>query len=144
MRGHAFLAAVNDELRARQIATSFVCECGQEGCSHVIDVPVDVFDTLRTASLPLLAPGHLVERARRTRERAVELQEESRAVRAQAHLSQQRALDSLEEAARLRGVSSLDESLEQLVEAVADLRAVHEVPLEVILARVMIAAMEVE
>ena len=36
----------------------FVCECGANGCSERVDLPLARYDELKHADVALLAPGH--------------------------------------------------------------------------------------
>jgi len=36
----------------------FVCECGEEGCSERVGLPLARYDELRHGDVALLAPGH--------------------------------------------------------------------------------------
>jgi hypothetical protein len=39
-------------------AWEFVCECGEDGCSERVGLPLARYDDLRDADVALLAPGH--------------------------------------------------------------------------------------
>jgi hypothetical protein len=39
-------------------AWEFVCECGEDGCSERVGLPLALYDDLRDAEVALLAPGH--------------------------------------------------------------------------------------
>jgi hypothetical protein len=41
----------------------FVCECGEEGCSERVGLPLARYDELKLADLALLAPGHPLRRS---------------------------------------------------------------------------------
>jgi hypothetical protein len=36
----------------------FVCECGDQGCTERVGLPLARYDELKLANLELLAPGH--------------------------------------------------------------------------------------
>ena len=37
----------------------FVCECGKQGCTERVGLPLARYDELKSADVALLAPGHL-------------------------------------------------------------------------------------
>jgi hypothetical protein len=41
----------------------FVCECGEEGCTERIGLPLARYDELKNAHVELLAPGHPLRRS---------------------------------------------------------------------------------
>jgi hypothetical protein len=41
----------------------FVCECGEEGCTERVGLPLDRYDELKHADVALLAPGHALNRS---------------------------------------------------------------------------------
>ena len=41
----------------------FVCECGEEGCTERVGLPLARYDELRNADVALLAPGHASRRS---------------------------------------------------------------------------------
>jgi len=41
----------------------FVCECGDEGCSERLGLPLARYDELERADVVLLAPGHALRRS---------------------------------------------------------------------------------
>jgi hypothetical protein len=43
-------------------AWEFVCECGEEGCTERLGLPLAVYDALKNADVELLAPGHRLRR----------------------------------------------------------------------------------
>ena len=43
-------------------AWEFVCECGEEGCTERVRLPLASYDALRNADGALLAPGHSLQR----------------------------------------------------------------------------------
>lgn len=59
--------------RIRELATQvdphdvsrweFVCECGAEGCTERVGLPLAGYDQLKHADAALLAPGHALERS---------------------------------------------------------------------------------
>jgi hypothetical protein len=42
-------------------AWEFVCECGEEGCTERVGLPLAAYDDLKNADVVLLAPGHPLE-----------------------------------------------------------------------------------
>ena len=44
-------------------AWEFLCECGGEGCSERVGLPLALYDDLKRADVELLAPGHPLRRA---------------------------------------------------------------------------------
>ena len=36
----------------------FVCECGEQGCTERLGLPLALYDDLKNAHVALLAPGH--------------------------------------------------------------------------------------
>ncbi len=36
----------------------FICECGTDGCSERLGLPLSRYDEIKLADLALLAPGH--------------------------------------------------------------------------------------
>ena len=40
----------------------FVCECGEQGCTERLGLPLALYDDLKTADVALLAPGHALKR----------------------------------------------------------------------------------
>jgi hypothetical protein len=122
----SFLDAVNDEIRARlagpeesvPLAAWFVCECGAVGCLELVRMSAAQFDAWREADEPLLAPGHTVTVA------ASEPRE--------AELLRARAREGLRNEQSRR-------DLADLVTAVRQLFVVDRMPVEEILARVLMA-----
>jgi hypothetical protein len=65
------LGAVNRTIRDLAIrvdpqdssAWEFVCECGEEGCTGRVGLPLAVFDALKNADVEVLAPGHQLRRS---------------------------------------------------------------------------------
>jgi hypothetical protein len=41
----------------------FVCECGEDGCTERVGLPLAGYDELKHADVALLAPGHRPTRA---------------------------------------------------------------------------------
>ena len=41
---------------------AFVCECGEEGCTERVGLPLSRYDELKRADGALLAPGHPLTR----------------------------------------------------------------------------------
>lgn len=41
----------------------FVCECGEEGCTERVGLPLARYDELKHADGALLAPGHALKRS---------------------------------------------------------------------------------
>jgi hypothetical protein len=127
LQDQPFLSAVNDEIRARLAAPEssvplagwFVCECGGVGCLELIRMTAAQFDAWRDADEPLLAPGHFVETASLD-------DSEAEGLRARAR-------------AALRSEQSRPD-LADLSKAVRQLFVVERMPIEEILARVLMAA----
>jgi hypothetical protein len=69
----------------------FLCECGASDCEEWVTLTVTEYEASRHADRPILAPGHTLDRGRRSRSMAQRLVEEARAVRAQAQLQLKRA-----------------------------------------------------
>jgi len=44
-------------------AWEFLCECGREGCSERVGLPLALYDDLKRADVELLAPGHPLRRS---------------------------------------------------------------------------------
>jgi hypothetical protein len=44
-------------------AWEFVCECGEEGCTERLGLPLVAYDDLKNADVVLLAPGHQLRRS---------------------------------------------------------------------------------
>jgi hypothetical protein len=44
-------------------AWEFVCECGGDGCSERVGLPLALYDDLKHADVELLAPGHPLRRS---------------------------------------------------------------------------------
>jgi len=44
-------------------AWEFVCECGEEGCTERLGLPLVEYDDLKNADVVLLAPGHKLRRS---------------------------------------------------------------------------------
>ena len=44
-------------------AWEFVCECGREGCTERVGLPLARYDELKHGGTALLAPGHPVRRS---------------------------------------------------------------------------------
>lgn len=40
----------------------FVCECGENGCTERVGLPLEEYDQLKLADGALLAPGHALKR----------------------------------------------------------------------------------
>ena len=117
---------MNDEIRARLAAPEasvplagwFVCECGATGCLELVRMTAAQFDAWRDADEPLLAPGHLTETARLDDSEAEGLRARTRA----ALRNEQRRSD-----------------LADLSNAIRQLFVVDHMPIEEILARVLMA-----
>lgn len=97
---HLRLVASNGETRslasrsdddAAQRRFAFDCECGDEECHEHIWLSLSLYDDLKRNDVPLLADGHPISLARRARSTARQLQEEARALRAQADIQVSRA-----------------------------------------------------
>ena len=41
----------------------FICECGEDGCTERVNLPLARYDELREAEDALIAPGHARERS---------------------------------------------------------------------------------
>jgi hypothetical protein len=41
----------------------FVCECGEQGCTERVGLPLDRYDELKRAAVVLLASGHELRRS---------------------------------------------------------------------------------
>jgi hypothetical protein len=41
----------------------FVCECGEQGCTERLGLPLALYDDLKNADVALLAPGHPLRRS---------------------------------------------------------------------------------
>jgi len=41
----------------------FVCECGEEGCTERVGLPLERYDSLKRTKRVLLAPGHALKRS---------------------------------------------------------------------------------
>jgi hypothetical protein len=126
LQDQPFLAAVNDEIRARLAAPEasvplagwFVCECGAVGCLELVRMSAAQFDAWREADETLLAPGHLAETAFGDPGEAERLR-----ARARAGLRSEQGRSDLAD----------------LSEAVRQLFVVDRMPVEEILARVLMA-----
>ena len=44
-------------------AWEFVCECGAEGCTERVGLPLARYDELKSVATALLAPGHQLRRS---------------------------------------------------------------------------------
>lgn len=117
---------MNDEIRARLAAPEasvplagwFVCECGAVGCLELVRMTTAQFDAWRDAAEPLLAPGHVVAAAYVEDGEAEDLRARARAA--------------------LRNEQSRS-GLTDLSAAVRQLFVVDRMPVEEILARVLMA-----
>ena len=117
---------MNDEIRARLAAPEssvplagwFVCECGAVGCLDLIRMTAAQFDAWRDADEPLLAPGHVVETGSVDGTEAESLRARARAA--------------------LRNEHSRSD-LADLSSTVRQLFVVDRMPIEEILARVLMA-----
>jgi len=126
LQDQPFLAAVNDEIRARLAAPEasvplagwFVCECGGVGCLELVRMSAAQFDAWRDAHEPLLAPGHPVEPS-------VDRAGEAAVLRA-------RAREGLRSEQGRNDVADLSDAVRQLF-------VVDRMPVEEILARVLMA-----
>ena len=118
---------MNDEIRARLAAPEssvplagwFVCECGAVGCLELVRMTAAQFDAWRDADEPLLAPGHAIETGFVDGSEAESLRERARAA--------------------LRNEQSRSD-LADLSSTVRQLFVVDRMPIEEILARVLMAA----
>jgi hypothetical protein len=126
LQDQPFLNAVNDEIRARLAAPEssvplagwFVCECGAVGCLELVRMTAAQFDAWRDADEPLLAPGHVIETGVVDGSEAESLRERARAA--------------------LRNEQSRSD-LADLSSTVRQLFVVDRMPIEEILARVLMA-----
>jgi hypothetical protein len=126
LQDQPFLGAVNDEIRARLAAPEasvplagwFVCECGAVACLELVRMSAAQFDAWRDADEPLLAPGHVVETPAPVGDEAENLRARTR------------------EGLRNEGGRS---DLADLSDAVRRLFVVDRMPIEEILARVLMA-----
>jgi hypothetical protein len=126
LQDQPFLGAVNDEIRARLAAPEasvplagwFVCECGAVGCLELVRMSAAQFDAWRDADEPLLAPGHVIETA------VVDFGE--------AEDLRARARDGLRSESRRGDLADLSAAVRQLL-------VVDRMPVEEILARVLMA-----
>jgi len=41
----------------------FVCECGEQGCTERVGLPLSRYDELKSSDATLLAPGHALRRS---------------------------------------------------------------------------------
>ena len=73
----------------------FLCECGAGDCREWVTLPVSEYEVLRASHEPILAPGHAVAEAERSRRRAGRLVAEAKALRGQAELQLRRAVRNL-------------------------------------------------
>jgi hypothetical protein len=72
----------------------FFCECGELACHEHVELTIEAYIALQGRGDPVLAPGHHLshaQRARRVRQAAQAVREESLALRAQAGQQTQRA-----------------------------------------------------
>ena len=74
-----------------ELEWEFFCECGKAGCESRIHLTLDAFITLRDGGNAVLAEGHHVSQV----ERAREVAEQARALRAQARHQVARAKKNL-------------------------------------------------
>ena len=100
------------------LAGWFVCECGAVGCLELVRMSAAQFDAWRDADEPLLAPGHVVETAAPVGDEAEDLR-----ARAREGLRNERGRSDLAD----------------LGDAVRRLFVVDRMPIEEILARVLMA-----
>jgi hypothetical protein len=90
-------ARVHDAARRFEAAESgldlwdFTCECGAPECRAPVSLTLAQYEALRTAEQPLLADGHDARRPAKAREHSEELLADSEALKAQAHVQQERA-----------------------------------------------------
>jgi hypothetical protein len=69
LRNEHIAAAARINRFDRQIAVPFVCECSEHRCEELIRLTLGQFDSARSESDYLVAPGHQVESARIVRVR---------------------------------------------------------------------------
>jgi hypothetical protein len=77
----ATFRALNEEVKAAAEylgagpteSVRFVCECGAETCAAAVDVPLDVYERIRSdAHHFLIVPGHVYPQVERTIERTAD------------------------------------------------------------------------
>ena len=110
------LIRINDELRRRG-ATAFACECGADGCTALVEMPLAVYDGIRALDGAVLAEGHPAAA------------EASGLAVAQPR---EHELPALRESLRGR----VREVWDRLNDAVSELHELHDVPREEIVDRV--------
>jgi hypothetical protein len=74
---------------------AFLCECGDEDCQEWVTLPVVTYEALQRADEPILAPGHTLSGAQKTRRKARCLVDDARALEAQADIQFKRAKRNL-------------------------------------------------
>ncbi|HEY2778861.1 MAG TPA: hypothetical protein VGI77_13265 [Gaiellaceae bacterium] len=57
------IADIGRKFEVEDVGLEFFCECGGEECLERLTFTITAFDGLRSASVPLLADGHLEARA---------------------------------------------------------------------------------
>jgi hypothetical protein len=76
-------------------AWAFLCECGDDDCQEWVTLPVREYEALQRADEPILAPGHVLSSAQKTRRSARRLVDDAKALGAQAELQLKRATRNL-------------------------------------------------
>jgi hypothetical protein len=74
---------------------SFLCECGDESCQEWVTLPMVGYEALQRADQPILAPGHSLSQSQQSRRKARRLQDDSKALGAQAAHQVKRAQRNL-------------------------------------------------
>jgi hypothetical protein len=75
---------------------AFLCECGADDCQEWVTLPVVGYEALQRADEPILAPGHTLSSAQKSRRKARRLVDDARALGAQAGVQAKRAKRNLE------------------------------------------------
>ncbi|HEY7422193.1 MAG TPA: hypothetical protein VH541_09290 [Gaiellaceae bacterium] len=85
-------------------AWAFLCECGDENCQEWVTLPVDEYEALQRADEPILARGHVLSSAEKTRRSSRRLADDAKALKAQDGApGQTGGSESQEAEARLAG-----------------------------------------
>ena len=79
-----FLGLANHEWVSRGEEWDFHCECSRANCHERVRLSIDAYIALHGKNRAVLAPGHRISRAEKASRRAIELRNESSALRAQA------------------------------------------------------------
>jgi hypothetical protein len=86
------VAGMGRKLRTEGDGLEFLCECDAEDCAERLLLTLSAYDELRTASEPLLVPGHVLARAAEAKARARDLVDSASALKAQSAQQKTRAL----------------------------------------------------